>query len=237
MIYFSVCTRKNKQPKSLSKLISYCNSNNNIRINISYDSSSIYEGHKQNINFFNNLNIKDNDIIVLCHDDLEILSKSEDLIHYLEMARKPKVGFLGLAGGCYVPQDGGWWNARKHGAARGFVFQGDSQENMYPNYFGKPGQVVVMDGILLAATYKTIKTVGLDEPAYLKTGWDFYDIHLTYKAHLDGFFNYVVPIIAMHESSGQMREGWYQARLNFLKNHASTLPYSKLVVDKTNGLP
>lgn len=237
MIYFSVCSRKNKQPKSLSKLTKYCNSNEFTRIKICYDATSIYEGHKQNIDFFKSLNLQDEDIIVLCHDDIDVLSKPDDLLNYLDITRRPGVGFVGLAGGCQLPPDGAWWNARKTGNARGFVFQGVENESMYPNYFGKSGQVVVLDGCFLAATYKTIKTVGLDEPEYLKTGWDFYDIHLTYKAHLDGFSNYAVPIIAMHESSGQMREGWYHAKDNFMRQHASTLPYSKLVVDKTHGLP
>lgn len=173
----------------------------------------------------------------MCHDDIEIISHHNDLINYLKYARKPGVGFLGLAGACLMPPDGAWWNARHKGNARGFVLQGVSKDTMTPNYFGKSGQVVVLDGCFLAASYATIKKVGLDEPEYLKTGWDFYDIHLTYKAYLDGYSNYTVPIIAMHESSGQMREGWYEARKKFMTKHSATLPYSKLVVSKTDGLP
>mgnify|MGYP003119552327 FL=1 len=237
MIYFSVCSRQDKQPNSLAKLISYCNSDEALRIKVAYDAKSIYEGHKENIDFFKQMPLEDNDIIVLCHDDLEILSKPEDTIRYLRMARKPNVGFVGLAGGCYLPPDGAWWNSRRTGEARGFVFQGTDAETMHPNYFGKSGQVVVLDGCMLATTYKTLKKIGLDEPDYLETGWDFYDIHLTYKAHLDGFSNYAVPIIAMHESPGIMRDGWFAARDKFLKYHMTTLPYSKLPVDKTQGLP
>lgn len=237
MIYFSICSRSGKQPNSLSKLINYCNSNEFSRINISYDSTSIYEGHKHNIEFFKTLNLEDEDIIVMCHDDLDILSKPQDLLSNLEIARKPGVGFLGLAGGCYLPNDGMWWNTRKTGHARGFVFQGVNPQTMLPNYFGKSGQVVVLDGCFLAITYKNLKKIGLNQPEYLETGWDFYDIHMTYKAHLDGFSNYVVPIIAMHESSGHMREGWYTAKEKFMRHHASTINYSKLPADKTQGLP
>ena len=238
MIYFSICSRKNKQPKSLQKLIDYCKKYSNLDVKVSYDATSIYEGHKQNISFFNNLkNINDEDIIVMCHDDLQIISHIDDLVKYVNYARKPGVGFLGVAGSCLMPPDGAWWNARHSRNARGFVFQGVSKEAMTPNYFGNSGATVVMDGCFLAATYDTIKKVGIDEPAYLKTGWDFYDIHLTYKAYLDGYTNYTVPIIIMHESSGQMREGWYAARKRFMTHHASTIPYSKLIVDKTNGLP
>jgi len=237
MIYFSICSRKDKQPKSLQKLINYSNQNEFTDIKVSYDSTSIYDGHKQNIEFFKESKIlEDDDIIIMCHDDIDIISQPEELLKYLSLARKPGVGFLGLAGACHLA-DGAWWNARKTGEARGFVFQGTDKTTMVPNYFGRSGQVLVLDGCFLAATYKTIKNVGMDEPAYLETGWDFYDIHLTYKAYLDGFANYTVPIIAMHESSGQMREGWYNARKKFMNHHVSTLPYAKLMIDKTNGLP
>ena len=183
------------------------------------------------------MSIEHGDIIVLCHDDLDIISKPSDLKKALQVARHPGVGFVGLAGACRMPQDGAWWNARRTGDARGFIFQGTDATTMYPNYFGKSGQVLVLDGCFLAATFKNINTIGLAEPDYLETGWDFYDIHLTYKAHLEGFANYTIPIIAMHESPGIMREGWFAAKDKFLRNHAATLPHSKLTVSKTNGLP
>ena len=238
MIYLSVCSRSGKKPKSLQRLVEYCNTDSSfLTIRVAYDSSSIYEGHKENIKFFKTLNLQDEDIIVLCHDDIDILSKPEDLLHYLSFARKPGVGFLGLAGSCYLPTDGAWWNARKNGRARGFIFQGVNHQTMTPNYFGKSGQVVFLDGCFLAITYENLKKVGLEQPEYLDSGWDFYDIHLTHKAHLDGFSNYVVPIIAMHESPGIMRDGWHLANRKFLREHGNILQYSAVPVDKTHGLP
>ena len=237
MIYFSVCSRQDKQPKSLGKLIDYCKDNEALDIRVCYDSTSIYEGHKENIKFFKMAPLESGDIIVLCHDDIEILSKPEDLIHNLRIARKPNVGFVGLAGSCRIPSDGGWWVARNTGDTRGFVFQGADHQTMSPNYFGKSGQAVVMDGCLLAITHGNLKKIGLDQPEYLETGWDFYDIHLTYKAYQEGFSNYVVPIVAMHESPGIMRDGWYAAREKFMRHHASTVHHAKLPTDKTHGLP
>ena len=237
MIFFSFCSRSGKKPESLNKLINYCKGNEALSVHVSYDANSIYEGHKENIKFFKQSPLEDGDIIVLCHDDIEILSMPDELIKNLRIARKPGVGFVGLAGSCHIPTEGGWWNARNTGSARGFVFQGSNHETMTPNYFGKSGQVVVLDGCLLAATYATIKKVGLEQPDYLKTGWDFYDIHLTYNAYLQGFSNYTVPIIALHESPGIMRDGWFAAREKFMSYHASTIPHARLPVDKTHGLP
>tara|TARA_R100001510_G_C7635064_1_gene193370 strand:- start:466 stop:1203 length:738 start_codon:yes stop_codon:yes gene_type:complete len=237
MIYFSVCSRKEKKPKSLSRLLNYCKGNEALGIKVSYDSTSIYQGHKDNLEFFKSMPMEDGDIIVLCHDDLDIISRPEEIIPYLRVAREPGVGFVGLAGSCFLPPDGSWWNARKTGSARGFVFQGENRETMTPNYFGKSGQVIFLDGCFMAITYGNLKKIGLEEPEYLGTGWDFYDIHLSYKSYLEGFSNYTIPIIAMHESPGIMREGWFTARDKFIRHHAATLNHSRLMVDKTNGLP
>ena len=107
---------------------------------------------------------------------------------------------------------------------------------MTPNYFGPAGQVVVLDGCLIAATYKTLKDIGLSQPDYLSSGWDYYDIHMTFLAHYKGYANYVVPIMIRHESSGQMREGWYQAKNEFMRKWGVAIP-CRLPVDKTQGLP
>jgi len=236
MIYFSVCSRKSKQPASLEKLVNWCDTQEYTKINIAYDSISIYEGHKSNIEYFEQFKIQDDDIIVMCHDDIEILSTPKKLKKYLEVAKRPRVGFVGVAGACRFESDGAWWNARKKGNARGFVFQGIDSTTMVPNYFGQSGQVTVLDGCFLAITYENLKKIGLDEPAYLKTGWDYYDIHLTMKAHLSGLSNYVVPIIVMHESSGQMRNGWYEAKANFMMHHNRDIP-CWVPTDRTHGLP
>lgn len=243
MIYLSVCSRKDKQPKALELLKQwvYSHKPSHFEIIINYDSPSIYEGHKKNVIAMTNhmAGIEDDDIVVLCHDDVEIISNPQVMTDLLYLANRPGVGFLGVAGACRfdnLSMQGAWWNSRVTGEARGFVFQGTDPTTMMPNYFGKSGQVVVLDGCFLACSYKTLKTIGLDKPHYLSSDWDFYDIHLTFKAHLMGMNNYVIPAIIRHESPGLMREGWFKAKEQFLKYHAGNLP-CMIPVDKTNGLP
>jgi hypothetical protein len=213
------------------------------RPHVAIDASSVYAGHLANVadkcsgRYFDAL--KDDSIIVLCHDDIELLSDSQTFLDMLEICNKPGVGFVGVAGATRydgMSMQGAWWNARNTGESRGFVFQGKDKETMTPNYFGQHGQVVVLDGCFMACSYKTLKAVGLEKPHYLTSDWDFYDIHLTLKAHLMGLSNYTVPIIIRHESDGQMREGWHTARQQFLKYHHGNLPI-KLPYQKTNGLP
>lgn len=204
---------------------------------MAYDASSIYTGHSSNIE--SNDKLDDDDVIVLCHDDIEILSDPYLVDELLELCNEPGVGFVGVAGGARFDAQniqGAWWNARNTGEARGFVFQGKDNLTMAPNYFGPHGQVVVLDGCFMACSYKTLKTVGLEKPHYLTSNWDFYDIHLTLKAHLMGLSNYTVPILIRHESPGIPREEWHAARSQFLKYHSGNLP-CKIPMDKTHGLP
>ena len=242
MIYLSICTRQKEEDKvsnTLQSLIDYSNIASigypkvDMKCKIATNAPSIYEGHTENINWSF---LTDDDIVVFVHDDVEILSTPDKFKEYIEIARKPGVGFVGVAGAASFQRDGAWWTARNSGHARGFVWQGVDDQTMSPNYFGRSGQVIVLDGCLIAATYKTIKKVGLDQPDYLSSGWDFYDIHMTFTAHYKGYSNYAVPIMIRHESDGQMREGWYKAKDEFMKRWNKDIPCS-LPMDKTNGLP
>jgi hypothetical protein len=235
MIYAIIPSRGGTASKTLSSLRDYIGSGQTMVI---YDAASIYDAVNRGIAQFNidSGGLKDEDIIVICHDDIEILSTYETFSGWLQVCLKPGVGYIGVAGACRLNQDGVWWNSRMNGAARGFVFQGISHQRMTPNHFGPAGQTVVMDGCFLAVSYKTLKTLGFEQPHYISTGWDFYDIHTTFTAHLKGYNNYVVPILIRHESIGQMRDGWYQAKEQFVKYHARDLPCT-LNVEKTHGIP
>mgnify|MGYP003147166222 CR=1 FL=1 len=246
MIYLSVCSRSEDADRpTLKKLRSWVKESgddnackNPIALEVEFDASSIYEGHKANFKKFKELwvGLSPTDIIVMCHDDVEILSTHEKFQEMIAVARSPGAGFVGVAGACKFGVDGAWWNARRDGSARGFVWQGPSDVEMTPNYFGKPGQVAVLDGCFIAATWETICKIGMDQPSYLSSGWDYYDIHLTFMAYLEGLTNYTVPIMIRHESSGVMRKGWYDAKHEFMKEHKPNIPCS-LPVNKTNGLP
>lgn len=205
---------------------------------MSWDSKSIYEGHKQNILSTH----KDDDILVLCHDDISILSNYQDFFKYLDVCKKPGVGIVGVAGCTTLNDRAIWWESRADNwKSRGFVFQSDDSkkdpnQTMKPNYFGECGQVVALDGCFMAATIGTWRKIGLDQPSHLTSGWDFYDIHLSLTAHLMGLNNYVVPIIVRHGSVGTMRPEWYTTRDEFVKFHKANLP-CVLNKEKTNGLP
>ena len=241
MIYLSICTRDRKKiSNTLQSLIDYSkdafDGYPTVKMDtlIEDDASSIYAGHSSNLNKIEQP--EEDDIVVFIHDDVEILSSPSKFKQFIEFAKKPGVGFVGIAGATNFPANGGWWTSRQSGETRGFVWQGKDDVSMKPNYFGQPGQVTVLDGCLFASTYKTIKEIGMVQPEYLTSNWDFYDIHLTFLAHYKGYSNYVVPIMIRHESDGQMREGWYKAKDEFMKRWNREIPCA-VPVDKTNGLP
>jgi hypothetical protein len=236
-IFFSICSRKNKRPKSLDTLVSYIEQDKDMHYSISYDPKSVYEGHSSNLNNFVG---QDNDIIVLCHDDIEIISHVEQFKKYISISVLPNTGFVGVAGSTRFDKEigGAWWAARNSRETRGFVFQGEDLETATPNYFGPAGQVVALDGCFLAIQYKKLRDIGISKPEGLSSDWDFYDIHLTIKSHFLGYNNYAVPIMIKHESPGIMREGWYRSRDEYLNTQYfhKILPI-KLNYDRTNGIP
>ena len=70
MIYAIICSRKDKQTKCLPKLLSYL-AKANILYYISYDAESIFKGYEEGLKA---LTPEPEDIVILCHDDIEILS-------------------------------------------------------------------------------------------------------------------------------------------------------------------
>ena len=235
-VIISICSRKEKESLCLDSIRGYaksCPPTMDLRVKVAYDAPSIYEGHKSNIL---PESPNDNDIIVMCHDDIEILSHHEHFYHFLQLALKRGVGFIGVAGATLFDTNGAWWHSRNVGAARGFVYQGKDNVFRTPNYFGPQGQVAVLDGCFLACSYATLKSVGIEKPTYLTSDWDFYDIHMTSRAHFMGYSNFTVPIIIRHESNGEMRQGWYTSRNEFMKYHGRNVPIT-LPYSKTHGLP
>lgn len=219
-----ICSRQDKQPYSLKLLTAYLR-DNNIDYFVAYDHPDPFSAYNSGINALGLT--RDDDQVILCHDDIEILSDGETLKFwvdkYLSMAN---TGYVGVAGTTQYLADGMWWEMgrRQQGKHRGFVFQGRTQLEMTPNHFGRFGdRCCVMDGCFLATTLKTLKKYGGKQPKYL-TGFDFYDVHMTASAYFDGKDNYVIPVLIKHESNGEMRDTWYKSRDAFIKEHRQNIP-------------
>lgn len=209
MIYAIICSRKDKPTKGLPKLLNYI-AKANILYHISYDAESIFKGYEDGLKA---LTPEPEDIVILCHDDIEILSDRDFFVDTLvNSLRSQKVGFVGLAGTTHFAADAVWWDLkrRQQGLHSGFVFQGEDYESMTPNYFGPCRDVVALDGVFLAARKSTLDLIGLQKPKELPNNWDFYDIYYTLKSYEHGFINKTIPILIIHNSNGTPRDAWYE---------------------------
>lgn len=170
---------------------------------------------------------KDEDIVIFCHDDLEILENEVKFVEKLELeCKKPNRAFVGLAGTTFLSEDAVWWNQDlwKKGFHRGSVTHLDKLKQPYESSYGPEGEVVALDGLFLATTGRFLKDFNLEKPVMFHGDWDYYDIHYTTSAFLKGFENFAMRLKVIHHSRGELagRASWYANRDAFMK--ANKLP-------------
>ena len=152
-IHSLTCTRSSEYSETTINLLEYferCDINSKILVN----QKSIFDAYEKGID---ELGAAFDDIIILCHDDIEILTDAKVFIHLLkEKLTKSDTGFVGIAGTRILGESGVWWDMDnwKAGAHSGYVFHGKTIDAADSTYFGKLGEVVVLDGLFLAATKK-----------------------------------------------------------------------------------
>ena len=220
MIYAFICTRSKNFSDTTKKLSSYL-SRCNISTKFLVGQKSIFEGYTT---AFKRFDVQDNDIVIMCHDDIEILTDPEVFKRIIvQNCIQPDTGFIGVAGTTELSLDAIWWNHGlwQQGKHRGHVYHGNDIMTSDSTYYGKPGRVVCMDGLFLAANGKVLKEVGLEKPEYFEGDWDFYDIHYTVSAHKKRYKNKVVPISVIHNSMGELagRDSWHKNRQSFIERN------------------
>ena len=218
MIYAFICTRSKNFNDTTKKLSSYL-SRAGISTKFLVGQKSIFSGYNT---AFKKFDIKDNDIVILCHDDIEILTDPEVFKNIIvRTCLQPETGFIGVAGTRHLSEDAVWWNHAlwQQGQHRGYVYHGSDILTADPTYYGPPDQVVCMDGLFLAARGAVLRDVGLEKPEYFEGDWDFYDIHYTVSAHKKKYKNKVVPISVLHNSHGELvgRDSWHKNRQAFIE--------------------
>ena len=224
-VHAFICTRSKDLKSVTTKLVEYLKAAG-VEVSLIVNSSSIFKGYKKALD---RAKPNPDDIIILCHDDIEILNHKDSFIKVLvtNLLHQPKTGFLGVAGTTYLSEDAVWWNHQlwQKGKHSGFVLHGEDINNLQPTYYGEYREVVVLDGLFLAASAKTLQTVGLEKPEYFEGEWDFYDIHYTTKAREMGLKNKTVPLFIVHNSGGDLvgRDSWAKNREAFTQNHS--LPF------------
>ena len=188
---------------------------------------SIFEAYTKAITEYD---IKAEDTVIMCHDDISILTNKSVFNEIIEENLKEKsVGFLGIAGTRILRESCVWWEGLgdyASGHLAGMVYHGTTYKDMQETYYGPTGRVVAMDGVFLVCKGRVLHQINTKKPTYFSGNWDFYDISYTLQAHMKGLHNYVIPIQIFHRSIGQTsnKASWHVNREALIERLGDKLP-------------
>lgn len=172
--------------------------------------------------------IANGDFLVFTHDDVQFLGTRSVFDAPINLMKKPLTGLVGAAGTRLMPKEGCWWKSF-HLDCRGAVYHPSNEQpfgmhlNGWPHMAAQFGRVAVVDGVLLMCSRVTFeKLTGFDHQSF--SGFHFYDMDLSVRAHLLGLSNYVAPIPLLHKSHGVTNDEWETNRLIFIEKHRKILP-------------
>ena len=189
--------------------------------------SSIFEAFEAGVR---KANVKSDDYVIMCHDDINILTNPIDFNSIIEgFLQKNKIGFLGVAGTKVLRESCIWWEGMEipgQNHLAGFVYHGKTIMAMHSTFYGQTGRVVAMDGVFLACLGSTVLSIKLPQPKEFVGNWDFYDIYYTLQAHFKGLQNHVVPINIFHQSLGDThgKSSWHRNREALVNKLGDKLP-------------
>tara|TARA_R110002051_G_scaffold321913_2_gene410947 strand:+ start:6464 stop:7153 length:690 start_codon:yes stop_codon:yes gene_type:complete len=222
--YCLICTRSYEASPVLNDLISYL-SRGEVETKLLVNQESLFSAYDKGVK---TIEPDDDDIIIMCHDDIEILTEVEDFKDILDKNLDEEAGFVGVAG----TEDFGfpcvWWDHTKwkEGKHSGWIEHEEKGKGRYSTDYGPHRQVAVLDGVFLAARGKVLKELDLKKPSIFEGNWDFYDIYYTTEAHILGYKNKTVEIKMCHKSIGDTdgRESWHANRLAYYMKYKNVLP-------------
>jgi len=183
----------------------------------------INNGEKSLSQVYNEIiNESENDIIVLCHDDIlfETNGWYSKLLKHFE---KTEYGIIGVAGTTYLPSSGMWWEQK--GRMVGIVnheHEGKKWVSKYSDQFGNGVRdTVIVDGLFIVIDRRRIKHT-FDESV---PGFHMYDVNFCFKNFLEGVKVGVITNIRItHKSIGMVNQQWDDNRKMFAEKYKDNLP-------------
>jgi len=165
----------------------------------------------------------ENDIIVLCHDDIYFDSKNwaSKVLNYFK--RNPDYGILGVAGSTSLPSSGKWWE--DFSKLKGIVnheHEGKKWESKYSASKGNQlDDVLLVDGLFIAINKKNIKHNFNEEVK----GFHFYDVDFSFRNYLEDVkIGVIYDVRVTHKSIGATNEQWEKNREEFALKFKDVLP-------------
>ena len=234
-IFAFICTRSREISEVTDKLLTYLSSLK-VEIKLLVNQKSIFSAYST---AFNSISPNPEDIVILCHDDIEILMPREKFKKVLiEEMEESDLGFVGIAGTTYLSKNAVWWDQQQWqlGKHSGSVIHMTSREsskvNPYLTEYGPCRRVAVLDGCFLATKVSVLNDLDLNKPTYFKGEWDFYDLYYTSTTFKKGLVNKTIPLKIAHHSYGELagRESWFTNKDAFIRTTDLPLDCSKIKV-------
>ena len=186
--------------------------------------TSIFQAYSEGVRA---LDVQDEDKVILCHDDIEVLFNKETFNTVIDgWLEREKCGFVGVAGSPILAKEGNWVaSARKtKRECGGMIWHGPSMTECRMDYFGNEGQAIQVDGVFMVTTGKVLKDIELRKPKAFAGGWHWYDAYYCLQAHLKGYNNYIMRLPLRHSSVGNYDQLFYTDMQNFSKLFGKYLP-------------
>jgi hypothetical protein len=182
-----------------------------------HDARSLCEGYRRGLARCRG------ELVVLCHDDIEILSPDFATRLRRHLAAHDIVGVVGtsrLAGAAWLQS--GW--PHQHGVIAHAV---PGERPYRVELYGASAPVVpgiqALDGVFIAGRRAVIEAIGFDAATF--DGFHLYDMDMTFRAYRAGFRLAVAwDLCLVHQSAGRMDEGWRRHAQRFLDKHRDHLP-------------
>ena len=217
MITIGYSTR-NSKPEYINYLKKTC-SLKNIQV-----IEKVNNGDKSLSEIYNEIiNESENNIIVLCHDDIEFDTNKWGDKLLKNFSKNPEYGILGMAGSKYLDVSSQWWKIPQ--TMYGIVnhkHDGKKWDSTYSKSLGDNiEEVVLVDGLFISFD-KTKITHKFDETI---KGFHFYDLGFSIPNYLDGVnIGVMFNIRITHLSIGQTNQQWENNRINFSEKYKEVLP-------------
>ncbi len=227
MITVVYCTKEPNQ-KHIDHIIKSSGLHKHIEvieiINNSDSKSPFYNGGLSLTKAYNQgLNKAKNDVVVFCHDDIEIETKQWGTKLLKQFDRNPEYGIIGVAGSKNMPVTGRWWENQKKMYGRVKHTQdGKSWLSTYSDDLGQElEEVVNIDGVFFAVDKRRIN----QEFNESVEGFHFYDVTFSFENFLSGVKVGVSTLIRInHHSIGITNDEWEKNRAQFAHEFAPQLP-------------
>jgi tetratricopeptide (TPR) repeat protein len=158
------------------------------------------------------------DIVLLSHDDVDILTSDFARRLQAHLSRFDVVGVMGAA-----EMSGPTWNWSRHPHLRGWITHHLARDADWRPFVVDPrpvaGDVVVLDGVLIAAHRKLFDKVKFDEETF--DGFHLYDTDWSYRAAKAGFRMAAAgDLLVVHASGGRYDVVWEDYAHRFCDKHS-----------------